>query len=226
MPQTLAREQAQQPPAPPQEQPRADTFALPAALPTHRKRWTQEQCDYLERSGLLPARYELIDGEVVERVGQNKPHAFSVTRAMAWLLGVFGADLVVTQATMEVRGPDEQFNRPEPDVFVLSESPTLDARPHEAADVRLIVEVCDTTQHDDLRLKPGLYARAGVAEYWVLDLPTRRLIAHAGPQDGAYTQILAYSEDESLSPASAPNASIRVGDLLPPPAAAAEDTAA
>jgi Uma2 family endonuclease len=81
--------------------------------------------------------------------------------------------------------------------------------------LRLIVEIADSTLGFDLKVKGALYARAGVPEYWVLDVAGRRLLVHRNPQSGRYTDVAAYSEQESVSPLAAPQAQFRVADAFP-----------
>jgi Uma2 family endonuclease len=85
------------------------------------------------------------------------------------------------------------------------------ARPE---DLQLVIEVSDSTLVYDLTVKSGLYARAGIPEYWVLDLKSRRMMVHRTPQAGHYQSILVYSEFESVSPLAAPQAAVRITDVL------------
>ncbi len=63
----------------------------------------------------------------------------------------------------------------------------------------LVVEVADSSLRGDLTIKRDLYARAGVPEYWVLDdITTNRLIAHRNPSGGVYTEIVSFSETDSI----------------------------
>jgi Uma2 family endonuclease len=112
---------------------------------------------------------------------------------------------------MEVREDDRVTNRPEPDVLVLRE-PT-DQVPT-GQDALLVVEVSDSSQADDLGFKVDLYARAGVDEYWVLDLSRRRLVAFRTLQNGAYTQRDEFAEGETVAPLCAPGNPMRVADLI------------
>jgi len=83
--------------------------------------------------------------------------------------------------------------------------------------VALAVEVADTTlRHDALR-KRDLYARAGVPEYWVLDLNGRRLIVHRqlDAERGEYASIQSYAEAEAGSLNSPAGHTIAVSSLLP-----------
>lgn len=195
---------------------------VPVAL-TNRKRWTRTECDFMERAGYLTERYELLDGEIILKVGQNQPHAMSVIRVVAWLLSVFGVARVQTQADIEVALEDQEANYPQPDAVVLTRPDYELAKKPQGTDLLLAVEVSDTTLRDDLRTKAALYARAGVPEYWVLDVPSRRLIVHLRPVNGEYAETIACTEDESIASQAAPDQAVHVSELLPPatgPAAA------
>jgi Putative restriction endonuclease len=61
------------------------------------------------------------------------------------------------------------------------------------------VEIAHTGLSFDLKVKAALYARAGVPEYWVIDVAGRRLLVHRNPQEGKYADVAAYSEHESVS---------------------------
>lgn len=190
------------------------TVLEPRATPEHRRRWSREECAFLENSGLLRERYELLDGEIVVKVSQNYPHAAAVMRLIAYALRLVDGEIdrVRTQATMEVREDDRVANRPEPDVVVLR-GPVR--RVPDGTDVLMAVEVSDTTQGDDFGVKVGLYARAGVVEYWVLDLTRRRLVAFTEPRDGVYTGRAEWDANATAAPTFAPDRPIAVRDLLP-----------
>jgi Uma2 family endonuclease len=77
------------------------------------------------------------------------------------------------------------------------------------------VEIADTTLGFDLKTKGRLYARAGIVEYWVLDLAGRRMIVHRDPHNGEYQSVAAYAEDEIVAPLAAPDAHLCVRTVLP-----------
>jgi Uma2 family endonuclease len=82
-------------------------------------------------------------------------------------------------------------------------------------DIQLLVEIADSTLTFDLTVKAALYARAGIVEYWVLDVAGRRLICHRGPISGSYSSVMVYNEQESLAPLSAPDAFFHAAQALP-----------
>lgn len=182
-----------------------------ALLP--RKRWTQNECRQLVQMGLLDgARYELIEGEVVVKVGQGRLHVFVITRLIAWLNAVFGADHVQSQAPITL----SDVSQPEPDAAVLSGvvGDYLERDPG-PADLRLVVEVSATTLRADQTVKALLYARAGIAEMWIVNLPERVVEVLRDPGPDGYASVTRANEADLVSPLAAPGAGVRVADLLP-----------
>lgn len=182
------------------------TPALPPSLDPPRKRWTREECDALDAAGLLQGqKLELIDGELISKMGKNRPHTNALILMQRWLLATFGALFVNPETPIDVAFQDNPASEPQPDLIVLGR-PSLEfqtANP-QPGDVRLLVEISDTTLAFDLTRKAALYARAGIADYWVLDVNGRRLIVHRQPEAGRYASVTAYSEHEAAAPLAAP----------------------
>jgi Uma2 family endonuclease len=83
-----------------------------------------------------------------------------------------------------------------------------------------VLEVSDTTLALDLTEKAELYATAGIADYWVLDLTGRRLLVFRDPAPvaaggAAYRTHQTLAPSESVAPLAAPNSPVTVADLLP-----------
>jgi Uma2 family endonuclease len=143
---------------------------------------TRSQFDLLVGAGLLDGeRVELLEGVLVEVVPQGPEHYDAVlqlnrhlTRHLPepWYVGVQGP-LAATERS-----------EPEPDLAVVQRSPK--ALPTSAA---LVIEVAWSTQRTDLQHKPGIYAAAGVDQYWVLDLPRREVVVHTEPGDAGYATV-------------------------------------
>jgi Uma2 family endonuclease len=77
---------------------------------------------------------------------------------------------------------------PEPDVAVVDGAPR-DYRDRHPQAARLIVEVSDTTLAYDRGRKRAAYARAGIAEYWVLDLAGGALEVCGEPNGEQYARM-------------------------------------
>ena len=191
--------------------------AVPPPAEPPRKRWTRAECERLETSGLWDQQHlELIAGELISKMGKKRPHVNTLSLMYTWLVQTFGGPFVNPEAPIDVAPEDNPTNEPEPDLIVLH-------RPlHEfqkgnprAEDLRLVVEISDSTLRFDLGIKARLYARAGIVEYWVLDVAGKRLVVHREPRNGLYGSVMSYSEDERVAPLCAPERAFRAGDAFP-----------
>jgi Uma2 family endonuclease len=182
-----------------------------------RIRWTRRQCDAIRDAGVLTGRYELIDGEIISKMGQNPPHSVGSLLLREALTAIFGGLYVRVQTTIDVAEADPDHNEPEPDAAVTSQPGMAYAARHPGpADLLLVAEVSDTTLRFDRGAKALLYARAGIREYWALDVTGRALFVHRGPTPEGYADIARYGAGEVVSPLAKPGAQIRVAELLPP----------
>ena len=186
----------------------------PEASPTA-IRWTRDDCAKLEKAGFLNGRYELVEGSI-NRMGQNMPHANVVRLCWRTLFGVFGDEFVVSQTSIDVRPEDNPTNEPMPDLIVLVRPAGQFDRYPKPDEIRLIVEVSDTTLHYDLTTKASLYARAGIAEYWVVGVRERCVTVHRRPKEGVYRDISNLGEDMIVTPVDAPESSVLVSSLFAP----------
>ncbi|GAB4468241.1 MAG: Uma2 family endonuclease [Armatimonadaceae bacterium] len=192
--------------------------------PEFRIQWTREDCRrFVKQGNLQPGKYELIEGDIIHKMGQKLSHSMVVMRLILWCVRVYGEQFVLTQASINVAPEDNPTSEPEPDVFVLNRpaSELLEELPN-PADLSLVIEVSDTTLRFDLSNKAGLYARAGIGEYWVLDVVGRTLIVHREPQNGIYQNVLRYFPEETLSPLTRPDVQVTVETFLPTVASSAE----
>jgi Uma2 family endonuclease len=183
----------------------------------NRKRWTRQECARLIENGELEGRYELIDGEILSKMGQNPPHRITVILIVNWLAQVFGNLFIQTQDPMHIRGMYSDHNEPEPDIAVTLRPTTEYNEGHpEAEDLIVVVEVADSSLRFDLTTKALLYARAGVRDYWVADIAGRRITVHRNPAEAGYTDVRVYAEEETVSLLLRPDAASSVEKLLPP----------
>ncbi len=166
-----------------------------------RKRWTRAECATLESLGLWDQqRQELVHGEMISKMGKKRPQVNALVAVQAWLVRTFGEQFVNPEAPIDVAREDNPTNEPEPDLVVLARPSRefLDANPR-PADLRLVVEISGSTLGFDLTTKAELYARAGIVEYWVIDVAAPRLIVHRDPRQGLYGSVTAYSEEETVT---------------------------
>jgi Uma2 family endonuclease len=131
-------------------------------------------------------RLELVDGEVVQMTPIGSRHAGCVMSLNDW----FGQH-VQARAIVSVQNPVVLSEQTEvyPDIALLKRRSDFYShslpRP---ADVLLIVEVADTTADYDRQVKLPRYARVGIPEVWVLDLPQGAIDVYRQPAGAAYTE--------------------------------------
>lgn len=183
--------------------------------------WSAREYDQLAELGFFDGkRVELIEGEVIKMSAMGRPHVIALNRTADLLKSVFTQGwFVQTQAPVQLGKRSE----PEPDIAVIKgkmEDYPTDHPP--SAD--LIVEVSDKTLNYDRTRKASLYAKAGIQDYWVLNLKKhqleifRRPIPDSDARHGfSYADQHIAVEGESVSPLIKPDAVIAVTDMLPPP---------
>lgn len=179
-------------------------------------KWSGAEYDRLVDLGIFDGKHiELINGEVVEMSPMNEAHARAIRLANYVLARVFPSDRFTVQVQCPLRLGE--ISRPEPDLSVIEGSAlTLHAHPTSAL---LIIEVSQTTLEFDRKDKASLYARHNVHEYWIVNLIDQHIEVHRHPVidtgEARYGEVRAYTPRDTITPLSAPDASIRVSDLLP-----------
>lgn len=175
-------------------------------------RWMRAQYYEMGELGWFDERrVELIGGEIIEMAPIGSEHAVAVVLAQKAVEQVFTGDYHVrSQAPLAF----EESSEPEPDVAVVRGAirDYSAAHPTQAA---LIIEVSDATLNFDRTTKARLYARAGIAEYWIVNLRARQLETFRAPHNGKYGETRVLAENENVSPLAAPDVTIQVADLLP-----------
>jgi Uma2 family endonuclease len=188
-----------------------------AAAPA--RRWKRVEYDRLVEQGFFEGeRLELLDGALIVREPQGTPHATALELAGDALRAAFGPGWRV-RTRLPLALDDE--TEPEPDVVVVPGRPRDYLAEHPSRPV-LIVEIASSSLEFDRRDKGALYARAAVADYWIVNLVDRRLEVHRAP--GAdpeapygwrYLDVTAHGPGASVAPLALQAASILVADLLP-----------
>jgi len=158
-------------------------------------------------------RTELIYGRIITRMSPiGQPHNIAVSKTSDALETAFGDTFFTAQQmSLHVASGLE----PQPDVMVLAGVPDDHQDAPRPADVLLLVEVSNSTLSYDRNIKLGLYAENGITEYWIVNLRSRTLEVYRQPEADAYIDLRWYDENEAVAPLAAPNALVRVADLLP-----------
>jgi Uma2 family endonuclease len=186
-----------------------------AVLPLPHKKWTRDEFLHLEDAGMSwVQQYELLEGELVPKMGKNAPHVFICKLVGRWLEKVFGVFAVAEDWAVALAFADGERSLPEPDFLVLrNEMQPTDSYPT-GADLELVVEISDSTLTMDLGVKARLYARSFIPEYWVVDVQGRRVIVHRDSDGAIYRSVVGYAIDEMVNTLARPNDPVLVRNLF------------
>ena len=157
-------------------------------------------------------RVELIEGEIVKMSPIGSPHAACVAK----FIDVFkGKQNLV--ATLWVQNPVRlsDFSEPVPDVALLKPRDDFYAEHLPTAkDVLLIIEVSDSTILSDRNVKIPLYARAGIPEAWLVNLPRKMIEVYYDLLNGRYRKCSKFKRGDRLVSPTVPSLLLKVNDVI------------
>jgi len=183
-------------------------------------RWSRHEYGQMIDHGFLDEDdpIELLDGLLFVKELQHSPHRTAVLLVAKALERAFGEGwFVQTQSPIIL----DDRSEPEPDACVVRGSPRDYTRAHPTRPA-LVVEVAQSRLRLARGRKAAAYARAGIADYWILNLDGRVLEVYREPASPdttrphwGYSVIEVLGADSTVTPLAVPAATIRVADLLP-----------
>ncbi len=144
---------------------------------------------------------ELLEGILVAKMAKNPPHRISTKLIRQALENITPEGWYVDSQEPITLGNSE----PEPDIVIVRGKTTDYRDRHPAAsDIALVIEVSDATLERDRTIKQRIYARAGIAIYWILNLRDRQLEVYTQPINQAgsepkYEHCQIFQEAESVT---------------------------
>lgn len=142
-------------------------------------------------------RLELLEGLLIRKMSKNPPH----TAAQAKLVRALS---LLLPPTLSLRAQDPitlSDGEPEPDIAIVQSTADDYAAHHPgAADIVLLIEIADTTLFRDRGTKLRSYARAGIREYWILNLPDRTMEVYTQPHldQATFASTLRYTPADQV----------------------------
>ena len=189
-------------------------------LKPHTRKWTRAEYYRMADLGWFDnQRVELIEGTVVQMPPQKNFHVIGIDLAEKAVQAAFGP-----QFWVRIQAPLHLGRRsaPEPDVAVVPGRSRDYATTGHPTTALLIVEVSETTLAYDRDRKASLYARAKIADYWIVNLVHSRLEVRRTPTPDPserygwrYQDVLILGPQDRIAPLAALRKRIRVADLLP-----------
>lgn len=180
-------------------------------------RITADQYHAMIRRGEFEPReehhVELLYGEIVNMSPIGPPHSSLITRLLEWSFrSLLDAQAVVRpQCPIGIPALDSE---PEPDlVWALPEDYSVNhPRPNE---VLLLIEISYSSLTKDRGLKARLYAEAGIADYWIVNLVDRCVEVRREPKDGDYRSVESYRAGQEVRPLAFPEVALAVARVFP-----------
>jgi Uma2 family endonuclease len=164
-------------------------------------------------SGKFEKRLELLRGEIVRMNPIGPPHSQVLIRLMDWSYQVVPLAKMAVCGQGPIRVPASD-SEPEPDLVwtVQGDFSNRLPEPHE---VLLLVEVADTSLDIDRSVKLGIYAEAGIADYWIVNLIDEQIEVYRKPVGREYQDRSVFRGDTPVKPLALPTAAITPAQLFP-----------
>src|SRR5262245_49782973 len=180
-----------------------------------RRLFTVDDYHRMTEAGILfeDDRVELIEGELIEMASIGNRHNAAVDR-----LNELFVDRLQHRAIVRVQGSVRlnERNEPQPDLVILRRREDFyESGTAGPGDTLLVIEVADSSLDFDRDIKAPLYARTGIAEFWLVDLQARMVTVFRDPVASGYRSERTAQADETLSPASLPEVTILVREVMP-----------
>jgi Uma2 family endonuclease len=155
-------------------------------------------------------RLELWKGVLVPMAPQYSPHASTVQALThAFVVALVPARRASVRVQLPIALSDD--SEPEPDVAIVPWGDYCDAHPTTA---HLIIEVAESSLKDDRGFKSEEYAKAGIPEYWIVNLQDRVVEVHRSPGRDNYRTQETKAIDARLSPLAFPDVDVAVSDII------------
>lgn len=168
----------------------------------------------MAKAGILKPddRVELIEGEIIKMSAIGSPHASRVTRLVRLLSRALG-DTVVLSPQNPVRL--DNFSEPVPDIALLKLRDDYYATRHPTpTDTLLLIEVADSSLLKDRNIKLPLYARAGIPELWLANLPKEMIEVYSDPLHGKYRKCRKFKRGEVVKSPTVKGLTLKVNEIL------------
>ncbi|MEL7220114.1 MAG: Uma2 family endonuclease [Bacteroidota bacterium] len=161
-------------------------------------RWTVQEFQQMVTAGILEEddKVELLNGQIVYMSPVGRFHAACVSMLNEWFFQTLKRAYII-----RVQDPIvlDNLSEPEPDIVIAKRKADYYAQGlPKPEDVRLIVEVADSSLAKDKGVKLPLYAAAGIQEYWLINVSKEQLEIYTLPTEKGYTGQQVYQIPDQL----------------------------
>ncbi len=172
----------------------AEPYEIPRDFPLWRL--SVEKYHEMARTGILTENdpVELIEGWLVYKVPKKRPHSLVQSAVSEELRQILQPGWHIQQQDpITIVALDSE---PEPDVAVVRGTfRDYPDRHPSASDAALLIEIADSSLQSDRGTKKRIYARAGIAVYWIVNLVDQQIEVYTKPTDS--TELPDYLEKKT-----------------------------
>jgi Uma2 family endonuclease len=152
-----------------------------AILTSPKVRFTVRQYFRMSDAGVFDdRRVELVDGRILQMPAQANPHRASVSKCTILYSRHF-SDTSKFWLAVQSTYVMERYDAPEPDLYILK--CPIGTPDHKQPKAFLVIEVSNKTYKRDSGIKLRRYAAAGILDYWIINIPERRVEVHRKPEN-------------------------------------------
>ena len=186
---------------------------IPSTRAPGRWRFATDACSRQGARGFVAdeARTEPVDGTVPELPVIGPSPAFAIAFLSTILARGTPTSMRVASRRPLVLDDDTVV---QPGVMIIRGNAMAPTHRVSAADVLLVVEVVDPTEHHDRGPMLPRYARTLVPEVWLVLVAHGRIDVHREPLDGIYATVSTYEIGDALSPFAAPGIEVEVAEVF------------
>jgi len=182
-----------------------------------RHRFTVSDYYRMGEAGVFPPdrRVELLEGEIIDMIPVGPFHSGVVNRLAGQLFSIHrGRWMVTNQNPVRL----DRHSEPQPDILLVRRDPDDYCGRHPTPeDVFLLVEVAESSLDYDRGEKLAAYGKAGIKEYWLVNLPGNCVEVFRDPHFTGYSSSVVLKPGETASPVAFPDVKIDVAALLRKP---------
>ncbi|MBA4124284.1 MAG: Uma2 family endonuclease [Acidobacteria bacterium] len=178
------------------------------------KRFRAEDFRKMTEVGILPEEsgWEIIDGYLIDKISIGSKHAGTVKKLNRKL-----SLIVADKAIISIQDPIhiDEYNEPEPDIALLDPRRDFYAESHPTPkEVLLLIKVSDSTIEYDRDIKKTLYAEAGIAEFWLVNLKENTVEGYSSPKNGNYRLAEILESGETIKAGTIENLELKIEEIL------------
>ncbi len=177
--------------------------------------WTVDEYHRMIETGILTTedKVELLEGRILQMSAQCPPHAATTQRASDYLKA-----RLMERAYVRMQLPITiTTSEPEPDIAIVQIDPAIYGDHHPTPnEILLLIEVAHTTLVTDRKEKAPIYARANIADHWILDIVGRRVYIFRNPSNEGYQCKTVLKQDAVIEPLAFPEIEIPFSELFLP----------